>query len=317
MAPVNPQAVPPTQSVKGAAPSSQPDPGAHILVTGAGGQVGRELMVLLESGAWRRTTVTGLDRSQLDVSDRVAVRQAVQALRPDLVINCAARTDVDACETDPDGARSVNVDGVRWLAEACGEVGAHLTSISTDYVFDGHSRRPYTETDPTGPLSTYGRTKLEGEQAATAFGDPERVTVVRTSLVCGAHGNNAVKTILAQLSREGDIAYVTDQVACPTFAADLAQMVVRLSVTRRAGLFHAANRGAVSRFELAVAVAEVMGADTGRVNPITTDQLRPRRPAARPAYSALDNQALRAAGEPDMRHFREPLTELVDALTAR
>ncbi len=281
------------------------------LVTGAAGQLGIEVVRVLEaSGSGRDVTVVA-SRAEIDIGDRGAVHDFIRHMRPDAVINCAARTAVDDCEADPTGAFRVNADGVGHLAEACAAAGAHFTTISTDYVFDGTKLKPYAEDDTTNPLSAYGRSKLAGEQAALAGGgDGDAVTVVRTSLVCGAHGTNAVKTVLQQLRRRPELRYVTDQVACPTFAADLAETVVRLTRQRLGGLFHVTNEGAASRFDLARATAAAAGADPERVLPITTRHLRPQA-AARPAYSALDNVALRAAGEPAMRHFTEPLAELV------
>ena len=283
------------------------------IITGAGGQVGAELARALSLTGAGAGPAVALTRRELDVGDRAAVRAAVGALRPDAVINCAARTAVDDCEADADGAFRVNAAGAGHLAEACAAAGAHLTTISTDYVFDGRKAEPYTEDDEPGPLSVYGRSKLAGEQAAFAAAGGT-VAVVRTSLVCGAQGSNSVKTVLAQLRRGGELRYVTDQVACPTFAADLAEMLLRLARRRRSGLFHVTNQGAVSRFEFARATAAAAGADPGRVLPITTAELTPPPAAARPAFSVLDNAALRAAGLPLLRHFGEPLRELVAEL---
>lgn len=282
----------------------------RVLVTGASGQLGMEVAGLLRA---RGDEPVALGRAQLDVSDRAAVLDAVAAAGVDAVVNCAARTAVDACELDPGGADAVNALGVGHLAEACEAAGAHLLTVSTDYVFDGAKRTPYAETDPTNPLSVYGRTKLSGEEAAGSG-----ATVVRTSLVCGEHGNNAVSVMLEQLRSGSVLRYVADQVSCPTFAADLAQTLVRLAWARSPGLFHVTNAGAVSRYELARSVAAAAGLDPDkRVMPIATADVHPPRPAARPAYSVLDNGALRAAGEPPMRHFAEPLAELVGVLTGR
>lgn len=283
------------------------------LVTGAAGQLGVEVVRILEASADGRDVTIVADHAELDIGDGTAVREVILRMRPDAVINCAARTAVDDCEADPASAFRVNADGVGHLAEACAAAGAHFTTISTDYVFDGTKLKPYAEGDAANPLSVYGRSKLAGEQAALAGGDGDSVTVVRTSLVCGAHGANAVKTVLEQLRHLPELRYVTDQVACPTFAADLAEAVVRLTRQRLGGLFHVTNEGAVSRFDLARATAAASGADPERVLPITTGRLRPQA-AARPAYSALDNAALRDAGEPALRHFTEPLAELVAQL---
>lgn len=292
----------------------------RILITGASGQVGSELV-----RAWdvhgERDIVVALNREALDVSDRSAVMERITAERPDAVVNCAAKTAVDDCENDRDGTFSVNTSGVAYLAEACVDIGAHLTTISTDYVFDGTKREPYTENDPTNPLSVYGQSKLAAErtlhQALQADDTSQGLsaTVVRTSLVFGAYGSNMVKAVLTQLRSRKVLYYVTDLVACPTFAADLASVLLRLTRKRVTGLFHVANQGVVSRFDLACAVVRAVGEDTNRVLPTTTGSLPQPHAATRPAYSALDCTTLASTGEPPLRHFTEPLAELVEELT--
>ncbi len=276
----------------------------RVVVTGAGGQLGSEVLALLGDHQ-----VTGTDRKTLDVGDRAAVRELIGSIRPDAVVNCAAFTDVDGCETDPARAHRDNARAVGYLAEACADVGAHLTTISTDYVFDGAQLTPYAETDAPNPLSVYGRSKLDGESAVGVG-----ATVVRTSWLCGARGSNMVETVLSQLEGRARLRYVADRVANPTFVTDLAPVVVGLTFDRRAGLYHVTNQGSVSPWELARAVAESAGADPDRVESIAAADLNPPRLAPRPAYSVLDNAALRAAGEPVTRHYAEPLDELVAVL---
>ena len=228
---------------------------------------------------------------------------------PDVVVNCAAWTAVDACESDPERAQRVNGDAVAWLRQSCDHVGAHLVQISTDYVFDGTLDRPYVETDPTGPQSVYGRSKLAGEQAA----GPD-ATIVRTSWVCGEAGGNMVKTVLRLSAERDSLSFVDDQRGCPTFTADLAPLVRRLAVERPSGVFHATNQGAVSWYEFVRDIVDAAGRDPGMVHPIATADLDPPRPAPRPANSVLDNAALRTAGIPLLRDYREPLAELVERL---
>ncbi|MEZ5295434.1 MAG: NAD(P)-dependent oxidoreductase [Ilumatobacteraceae bacterium] len=186
----------------------------RILVTGAAGQLGHDLVA-----ACRREgdDVVAADRATLDIGDRDQVAAVVGAAMPDVVVNCAAWTAVDACESDPERAQRVNGDAVAWLRQSCDHVGAHLVQISTDYVFDGTLDRPYVETDPTGPQSVYGRSKLAGEQAA----GPD-ATIVRTSWVCGEAGGNMVKTVLRLSAERDSLSFVDDQRGCPTFTADLA-----------------------------------------------------------------------------------------------
>lgn len=281
----------------------------RILVTGGAGQLGRELSDLCVTKGDRITT---FDRSAVDITDRSAVWQAITTLRPQVVVNCAAYTAVDACESDPGLADAVNGFAVRWIAEACHAVGAHLVQISTDYVFDGTLDRPYHEHDVPNPQSAYGRSKLIGEREALALGPS--ATVVRTSWVCGAHGNNMVKTVMRLARSNPSLSFVSDQVGHPTFTADLAPVLRRIALDRLSGVVHATNQVACSWFRFAAEVVGAMGLDPDMVRPITTAELQPPRPAPRPANSVLDNAALRAAGYPPMRDHRDPLAELVAIL---
>lgn len=283
-----------------------------LLVTGANGQLGRELVEVCEV---RGETVVGLDVDSLDITNRDAVHAAIAELAPDIVVNCAAYTAVDACEAHEDVALDVNAHAVRWIAEAVDAVGAHLVHISTDYVFDGTSDRPYVESDPPNPRSAYGRTKLAGEREALALGSAG--TVVRTSWVCGFHGNNMVKTVLRLVGENSPLSFVDDQVGHPTFTSDLAPALLLLARDRRSGLFHVTNQGAVSWYGFVGAILDVLGRDATEVRPIATADLDPPRPAPRPANSVLENRAWRDVGYPPLRDFREPLGELVARLTAR
>ena len=278
----------------------------RVVVTGAAGQLGVDLTRHCEGAG---DDVIAVDRSQLDVSDRSAVLGVVTSVRPDVIVNAAAWTAVDACEGDPDRAFSVNALGPRWLREAASATGAHLVQISTDYVFDGTLDRPYREWDAPGPRSVYGASKLAGEREA----GPD-ATVVRTSWVCGANGNNMVTTILRLVEEQPSLSFVDDQRGCPTFTADLAPMVRRLAVERRSGVHHVTNQGEVSWYQFVREIVAETGRDPAMVHPITTAELQPPRPAPRPANSVLDNAALRLAGVPLLRHHRDPLRELVSQL---
>jgi dTDP-4-dehydrorhamnose reductase len=195
------------------------------------------------------------------------------------------------------------------MADACRRAGAHLVTISTDYVFDGTKPTPYTEWDEPAPASVYGASKLAGEREA----GPE-ATIVRTSWVCGEHGANMVRTILRLMADRPELAFVADQRGHPSFTADLAPMVRRLAVDRRPGVHHVTNQGAVSWYEFAREVVAAAGGDPDRVHPITTAELDPPRPAPRPANSVLDNAVLRLSGLPLLDDFRAPLARLVAAL---
>jgi len=278
----------------------------RVLVTGSAGQLGAELVAHCESTG---DDVIAADRSTLDVGERSAVHGAISMLRPDVVVNTAAWTAVDACESDVDRAYRVNALGPRWLRESCADAGAHLVHISTDYVFDGTADRAYREWDEPNPASVYGASKLAGEREV----GPD-ATVIRTSWVCGAYGNNMVKTILRLLERHTSLSFVDDQRGCPTFTADLAPMVRRLAVERRSGVHHVTNQGDVSWYEFVREVVAEAGHDPAMVEPITTADLDPPRPAPRPANSVLDNAALRLADIALLRHHTEPLRELVTEL---
>jgi dTDP-4-dehydrorhamnose reductase len=281
----------------------------RLLVTGGGGQVSTDLAdVATRAG----DEVWAPSRAHLDITDRDMVRAALSTLRPDVVVNCAAWTAVDACESDPDKAHQVNGLAVRWLAEACHDAGTHLVQLSTDYVFDGSKHGPYHEHDEPCPASVYGHAKLTGEREALVLGPA--ASVVRTSWVSGRVGANMVKTILRLAAEHPTLRFVDDQVGQPTFAADLAPVLRRIALHRVSGVVHATNSSAVSWYQFACEVMAAAGLDPARVSPIATADLHPPRPASRPANSVLDNAVLRAAGWPAMRDFREPLGELVAVL---
>lgn len=282
----------------------------RILITGAGGQVGRELFELCQAN---NDDVFACDHARLDVSDRNAVLQAVLASHPDAIVHAAAWTAVDACEADPDRAFRVNAIGTRNVAEAARRADAHLVYISTDYVFDGSLDRPYVEWDQPNPQSVYGRSKLAGEREVAGVADPGS-TVVRTSWVCGKYGNNMVKTAVRLAGQRDTLAFVDDQVGHPTFVCDLVPVLRRFAAERRPGLFHVTNQGAVSWFEFVRSVFKTAGLDPRRVKPIKTADVDPPRPAPRPANSVLDNAALRLAGFPLLPAFEESLTQLVREL---
>lgn len=283
----------------------------RVLVTGAAGQLGLDVAAFCAAAG---DEVAAFDRATLDICSRSDVLGAVTTVQPDVVINCAAWTAVDACEADPDRALAANGVAVRWLAEAAHRTGAHLVQVSTDYVFDGTLDRPYHEWDDTDPQSVYGLTKLIGEQEALALGPS--AAVVRTSWVCGVHGANMVKTIMRLASERDALAFVADQVGHPTFTHDLAPALRRIALDRLSGVVHATNQTACSWYQFAGAVVAAMGKDPGMVQPIATADLQPPRPAPRPANSVLDNAALRMAGYPMLRDFRDPLAETVAALLA-
>lgn len=278
----------------------------RIFLTGARGQLGTDLVERLAASGHELTAV---DIDDVDLTVRDDVIAAVVSARPDAVIHPAAFTAVDRCETERDLAFAVNVLGTRNVADAARRVGAPVTYVSTDYVFDGTKSEPYVEWDSPNPRSVYGMSKLAGERELDSGS-----TIVRTSWVCGYHGANMVKTVLRLAAQPGRLTFVDDQRGHPTFTTDLAAMIDRLVTDGRPGLFHVTNQGSVSWYEFAQAVLAAAGDDPARVDPCGTADLQPPRPAPRPANSVLDNAALRLSGLPTTRDFREPLGELVGRL---
>lgn len=247
-----------------------------------------------------------MGRQELDVTRRDEVLGAVGAVQPEVVVNCAAFTAVDACETDADRAFQVNALAVRHVAEAARRFGAHLCHISTDYVFSGDKAEPYHEWDRPDPRSVYGASKLAGEREVG-----EGATVVRTSWLCGRHGSNMVATVLRLASDGGPMRFVDDQRGSPSFTPDVAAVIERLCTDRRPGLYHVTNRGEASWYEFAREIMAAAGHDPDRVAPIATADLQPPRPAARPANSVLENRALALAGLDLLPDYRVPLSRLV------
>jgi dTDP-4-dehydrorhamnose reductase len=270
-----------------------------VVVTGANGQLGRELVTMDSKG---RFAITGLDRSALDITNLEQCREVLSQLRPDVVIHCAAYTAVDKAEVEPDEAFRINAAGTRNIAVASREVGAKLCAISTDYVFDGAGSIPYKEYDRTNPLTVYGQSKLAGEHLVQSLHD--RYFIVRTSWVYGAYGNNFVKTMLKLASEQDQLKVVADQWGSPTYTYDLALFLLELAATDYYGLYHASNSGICSWYEFAKAIMEESGSST-QIEPCTTAEFP--RPAPRPSYSVMDHSAIRSNGLEPLRPWREAL----------
>jgi dTDP-4-dehydrorhamnose reductase len=278
-----------------------------ILITGAGGQLGRELVDAAQAGGHQ---VSGLTRAELDVTDSTAVQVAVSRERPDVIIHAAAWTAVDACESDAERAMLFNGTATEHVVSAARNVDARVVYISTDYVFDGTKPTAYVESDAPNPRSAYGLSKLVGEHAVDTSID----SIVRISWVCGYHGANMVKTILRLAAQHDTLTFVDDQIGNPTMADDAARMIVHLAAGQRSGTWHVTNQGVVSWYEFAREVLRAAELDPNRVRPVTTSELMPPRPAPRPANSVLENRALMIAGIPLLDDFRVPLSRLVDRL---
>lgn len=284
----------------------------RVLVTGSRGQLGSEFVTLLGE---RGDDVMGVDIPGIDITEPGSVASVFELFEPDVVINCAAWTAVDAAEEQEDAALKVNGDGPRVLAEACRDRGAWLVQISTDYVFDGRATSPYAEDAAPDPQGAYGRTKLAGELAVQSV-LPDAHYLVRTAWLYGVNGNNFVKTMLKLEGERDTVSVVTDQVGQPTYARDLARQVIALLDARPpAGTFHGTNSGAVSWFEFTQEIFRLAGADPARVLP--TDSSTFVRPAPRPAYSVLGHDCWAAVGLEPMRPWQEALADaFADGISA-
>jgi dTDP-4-dehydrorhamnose reductase len=269
----------------------------RILITGGKGMLGRALVQSRPA----ECSVLAVDVDELDVVDADALRRCVADFRPDAIIHCAALTNVDGCETDPEAAWRVNVQGAENVAAACGDA-LRLIHLSTDFVFDGRKTRPYIEDDPPAPISVYGRTKLESEERVRALAANH--AVVRTAWTFAPWGHNFVRSILRAAREKGSLRVVDDQTGSPTYAPDLARALWRLAAEHRRGTFHLTNSGTVSRYEFAREIVAAAGMDRVPVEPIKSADLA--QPAARPAYSALANTKL-----PPLRHYREALADCI------
>ena len=270
------------------------------LVTGAAGQLGMELRVLLKDSA------IYVDRNELDISSETDVKRFLQQNSFDCIINCAAFTAVDKAEDEPVLADAVNHLGARWLAK----YGKCIVHISTDYVFDGTHSRPYLEEDLTHPVSAYGQSKLKGEQAVLQ--EAETAVIVRTAWLYSVHGNNFLKTML-RLGKERDfLNVVSDQVGTPTFAGDLAKAIVRILPKVKAGkknIYHFTNEGVCSWYDFAHAIMKIAGLSC-KVHPIESKNYPTK--ATRPFYSVLNKEKIKSDFKLDIPHGRDALIEVLN-----
>lgn len=294
-----------------------------LLVTGSRGQLGNELRRCLETGAaeigsipaaYAGTEVDYVDYDALDISDREAVDAWFAEHGPyDVVVNCAAITNVDGCEGDEEGAYRVNATGAENMARATRECGGKLVHVSTDYVFPGTDAEPRRESDPTGPISAYGRTKLAGEELALAA--CPSTFIVRTAWLYGYVGRNFAKTMLRLARENGEISVVSDQFGNPTSANDLAYEILAIAATEDYGVYHCTNNGTCSWFDFACAVVDAAGIPCEKEG-ITSAEYKQRFPqsADRPAFSSLDNARLRETIGDEMRPWREALATYMENL---
>ncbi|MBR1803779.1 MAG: dTDP-4-dehydrorhamnose reductase [Muribaculaceae bacterium] len=283
----------------------------HILITGANGQLGREMRRLLDGDAQFAPIYT--DVEELDITNQDAVNRFIETHPVEYIVNCAAYTAVDRAEDDEATARLINVDAVSNLAAAASPRGIKVVHVSTDYVFDGTGCRPYREDDPVNPLSAYGRTKLAGEQALMDITAHDAV-ILRTAWLYSPHGKNFVKTML-QLGRTRDaLQVVYDQVGNPTSATDLAHAIVTVLTAPQwhPGIYHVAGEGAVSWYDFTKAIHRLAGITTCNVSPCLSDQFPAK--AHRPHYSVLDKAKFKSTFGTTLPYWEDSLRQCIDRL---
>ena len=289
-----------------------------VLVTGAAGQVGHDLLDVLAGLippggdpafqpdgvviAPDEFSVMGLTHHDLDVTDATAVHRTVGMVRPEVIIHLAAYTAVDKAESDSETCFAVNETGTGNLSDAAFEIGARLIAVSTDYVYDGRKGEPYVETDTTNPTGVYGRSKLAGELRCRP-----QDTIIRTSWVMGLRGRNVLHVIADRIARNEPVRFVTDQVGTPTFSADLARALATFARRPLGGIWHIANRGTTSWFTVAEMAAREFGAAEGFVTPIVTTELSPAPAATRPSRSDLSTEKWESAGYAPMPEWTDGL----------
>ena len=275
-----------------------------ILITGSNGMLGHDLANALEGHELILTT-----SKTLDITDKDHTIEFICDAEPDIVINSAAYTDVDGCEENHDLAYAVNGEGVRNLAMACREIDCPLVHISTDYVFDGSATEPIAEDGEIGPISIYGKSKLQGEEAIHEILD--KYFIIRTAWLYGLNGKNFPKTMLELAESHSEITVVYDEVGTPTYTPDLAYGISELIETDRYGIYHLTNSGSCSWCEFARYIFEVAGKDVN-VIPVTASEFA--RPAPRPSYSVLDNRNWVENGFEPLRDYKEAIKEYIELI---
>ena len=272
----------------------------RFLITGGGGMLGQDVAAAAIAAGHECDALT---HAELDITEPNEIAAAIAAAAPDVVINCAAWTDVDGAEAAEPSASAVNGEGAGNVARAAREAGAWTLHISSDYVFDGTKATPYVESDPTNPLSAYGRSKLAGERAV-AEAAPETSSIVRSSWLFGVHGRCFPATILRLAAERDELSVVDDQVGCPTFTGHLARALIELAPARTPGILHVAGGGSCSWYELAQAIVGLADLDCEITRGTTAGQ---GRPAPRPAYSVLGSE--RGEEAPRLPDWRQGLEE--------
>ncbi len=265
------------------------------LITGVSGQLGYDVKRELLSRGIAEEGIATPRTAEMDITDKQTVEKYVENFRPDVIIHCAAYTNVDGAEGDPEACRKVNVEGTKYLVQAAKQVNAKIIYISTDYVFDGENPDPYQVNEPANPQSIYGRTKYEGEKLVREY--PKHF-IVRTAWVFGINGRNFVKTMLRVAEEHTEVSVVDDQIGSPTYTVDLAKFLIDLSGSDKYGTYHATNEGFCSWAEFTEEIYQDAGLST-KVNRVSTEQyieIAGRQQAKRPHYSKLSKDSIEANG---------------------
>lgn len=276
-----------------------------VLITGSNGMLGHDLINALKE----RHDLIPTTSKTLDITDKKQTIDYIRDKKPDIVINSAAYTDVDGCEENRELAYSVNGEGVRNLALACRDIDCPLVHISTDYVFDGSATEPIREDGEIGPISVYGKSKLEGEEAIQEILD--KYFIIRTAWLYGINGRNFPKTMLELAENHPEITVVYDEVGTPTYTPDLAEGISRLIETDYYGIYHLTNSGSCSWCEFARYIFEIAGRDV-KVIPVTASEFA--RPAPRPSYSVLDNSNWIERGFKPLRSYKDAIKEYIELI---
>jgi len=283
----------------------------HILVTGSKGQLGSEIQKISKNYSDYKFTYTDID--ELDITNKKDVNKFVADNNFDIIINCAAYTAVDKCETEKNSARKVNVIAVKNLAMACADNDISLIHISTDYVYDGKNHIPYKESDFTNPESYYGLTKLEGEQVIDEYSI--KAVIIRTSWLYSSFGNNFMKTIIKHATAKDELNVVYDQIGTPTYAGDLATIILNnikeLELLEGINLYNFSNEGVCSWYDFAKEIVELKNIDC-RINPIETKNYP--LPAPRPAYSILNKDKIKTQLNTSIPYWKDSLKKCLKEL---
>ncbi len=270
-----------------------------VLVTGADGQLGSQIVRFCEDN---QIAVTPLTRQSVDLEDKHALVKFILDTKPTHIIHCAAKTNVDDCESNIAEAYAVNATSTQAIVGAAEQIGAHVTYISTDYVFAGDNPDGYRELDEPNPLNEYGKSKLAGEQALR-----KTDAVVRVSWLFSKNGKNIINNILGIIPAVNVLSFVDDQTGNPTFTEDAVPVIMKISTESRQGIWHVTNQGTVSWYKFISDAVEASGIGNVKVLPIKSSKLKPKRPAVRPKYSQLVDTRLAQEGLEPLPHYTDAL----------